>query len=284
MKSKRLKYFIRVLLSLVALYIIITKVDLSEAWFYLSRAKLHYILLAFASFFISKVIAAFRINRFYHTQGVEIPERLNLKLNFLGMFYNLFIPLVGGEGYKAYWIKKNYHASIKKILAAALLDRASGLAALALVTATFFMFSNFSIPYKPLVLLIVPIVYAVHYLVMHLFFKSFISAWISTHLLSVGVQLLQAATTFFVVMAIGIDDLIVEYVFVFLLASFAFILPMMGAREMAFVFGAEFLGLDMELSLAISLLFYLSLAFSSLLGSYFLLVPGSLQKDLATAE
>lgn len=283
MKSKPLKSIVRIVLSLAALGIILYKVDLSQAWFYLGRAQWGFVVLAFLSFFVSKVLAAFRINRFYRSQSIFLSEKLNLKLNFLGMFYNLFIPLVGGEGYKAYWIKKNHQAPLKKLVSAALLDRASGLAALVLITAVFFMFSSFQIAYKPWVLLAVPITYAGHYLVMRLFFRSFLSAWLSTHFWSVGVQLLQAATTFCVVMALGIDHQVLEYVFVFLLASFAFILPMIGAREMAFVFGAEYLGLDMELSLAISLLFYLSLALSSLLGAYFLLVPKSLEKEVATA-
>ncbi|MDZ7847764.1 MAG: hypothetical protein U5L96_13910 [Owenweeksia sp.] len=130
-----------------------------------------------------------------------------------------------------------------------------------------------------MVLLAVPLAYAVHYLVMRLFFKSFLSAWGRTHLLSIGVQLLQAFTTYFVIRALHIDQQIIDYLFVFMLASFAFVLPLIGAREMAFVFGAQYLGLDMEISLAISLLFYLSLAFSSLLGAYFLFVPESLEKE-----
>ena len=142
------------------------------------------------------------------------------------------------------------------------------------------MLSTYQLPYKPLFLLAIPLAYVGHYLVIHLFFKSFKSATLSTHLLSIGVQFLQALTTYFVAMALGIESNILDYIFTFMLASFAFVLPMVGAREMAFVFGADYLGLDMELSLAISLLFYLALAANSLLGSYFLLQPESLRKEL----
>ena len=68
-----------------------------------------------------------------------------------------------------------------------------------------------------------------------------------------------------------------EYVFVFMLASFAYVIPIVGAREMAFVFGSQQLGLNMELSLAIGLLFYLALAISSLAGYYFVIFPKSLK-------
>lgn len=280
MNKKNLKLIFRILLSFAGLYIILTKVDLGQAMSYLRDTNWIFVILAVLGFFASKVIAAFRINRFYQSQDLILHEKLNLKLSFLGMFYNLFIPLVGGEGYKAFWINRHFKIKVKKLVWSALLDRASGLAALILVTAIFFMFSSYELAYKPLFLLIVPLAYGVHYLVMHLFFKSYKSAIWSTHLLSIGVQALQALTTFFVAQALGIQNDIIDYIFTFMLASFAFVLPMVGAREMAFVFGAEYLGLNMELSLAISLLFYLCLASNSLLGSYFMLRPASLRKEM----
>ena len=280
MNKKVLKYAIRVILSVVALYIIISKVDLTQAWNYLQRAKWGYLILSFLSFFISKVIAAFRLNSLYRTQELILSEKLNLKLNFLGMFYNLFIPLVGGEGYKAFWIKKHFNVRVKKLVSSALLDRASGLVALCLLTVGFFWYSHYDIPYKPMFFLAVPLIYFGHWLVLRLFFKSFLPSWGITSIYSFFVQVLQAATTYFIILAIGIDQHILDYIFVFLLSCFAFVLPMIGAREMAFVFGADYLGLNMELSLAISLLFYLSLALSSLSGAYFVLVPRSLEKEL----
>ncbi len=284
MSKKTLKLIFRVALSLAALYLILLKVDLEQAWNYLQNAQWLFIGLAFLSFFISKVIAAFRLNLLYRTQDLRIHDRLNLKLNFLGMFYNLFIPLVGGEGYKVYWIRKHFTAKVKPLVWAALLDRASGLAALILVTGGFFMLSSYQLPFKPAFLLIIPLAYAVHFAVTHWFFRSYQPAWVSTHLLSLAIQLLQALTTFFVVLGLGIHNDMLDYIFVFMLASFAFVLPMVGAREMAFVFGAEYLGLNMELSLAISLLFYLCLAANSLLGSYFLLRPRSLRYELSLLE
>lgn len=278
MDAKKIKGLLRIILSLAALGIIIYKVDLKQAFYYLSSAHWLFVVLALLTFLISKVIAAFRINRYYFTQDLHISDKLNLKLSFLGMFYNLFIPLIGGEGYKAFWIKKRYPVELKKLVSAALLDRASGLVALVLLTAAFFMLSSFQVPYKTGFLILVPLAYVAHFFVLKLVFKSFVPAWQITSLLSIAVQALQALTAFFVVMALNIDQHQLDYVFVFLLASFAFVLPMIGAREMAFVFGADYLGLNMELSLAIGLLFYLSMAFSSLLGSYFVLFPKHLEK------
>lgn len=270
------------MLSIAALALILYKTDLQEAWFYLKSANWIFVVLALLTFLVSRVFGAMRINRFYATQGLQLSEKLNLKLYFLGMFYNLFIPLVGGEGYKVFWIKKRFEVRTKSLVTSALLDRASGLAALILLTGIFFMFSSFQLPYKPWTLLLIPIAYAVHYLVMRVAFKTYRPALSATHIHSLIIQALQVLTTYFVIKAIGVDENVVEYLFVFLLATFAFVLPLMGAREMAFVFGSEYLGLNMELSLAIGLLFYLCLALSSLMGSYFLMKPASLHKELQT--
>ena len=75
----------------------------------------------------------------------------------------------------------------------------------------------------------------------------------------------------------GIQDNAVDYLFIFLLSTYAYVLPIIGAREMIFVYGAAYMGLDPELSLAIGIIFYISLSLNSLFGAYFLYKP--LQKE-----
>ncbi len=282
--KKALKLILKVGLSLGAIFIIYQKVDVNEAMVYLRKTHWGYLFLGFLAFVGSKAFGAPRINRFYRSQGLVITDVLSTKLYFLGMFYNLFLPLVGGEGYKAFWLKKRYDVKVKTLVWSALLDRASGLVALVMLTVLFFMQSSFDLPYKWLALLLIPLTYLGQFLVMKWFFKSFVSAWLSTSLYSLGVQCCQAITVYLVVLSLGIDANILDYVFVFLLATFAFIIPMVGAREMAFVFGADYLGLNTEISLAIGLLFYLSMALTSLLGASFLLFPKSLEKHVQVAD
>ena len=280
MRKKSIKLLLRLLFSAAAIFIITRKVDINLAAEYLSQANFFFIFLALISYSVSKILAAYRINSLYQTQGLNLPNSLNIKLTFLAMFYNLFIPLVGGEGYKTFWINKRYNTSVKSLIWAALLDRGSGLAGLGIVTVLVFQFSEFVFPYSEFSLLLIPLVLIAHWLVNKFLFASFLTAWISTTVYSLLIQVLQALTAFLVVLALGIEVLQIEYVFVFMLASFAFVIPIIGAREMAFVFGSQQLGLDMELSLAIGLLFYLALAISSLSGYWFVLFPDSLNKEV----
>ena len=273
-KNKALKLILKLVLSAVAIYIIYNKVDFSKTLQYFGEANLLYLGLAVLAFFFSKLISAFRINQFYKTQNIELSETLNFKLYLLGMFYNLFIPLVGGEGYKVYWLNKRHDIKVKNLIWVSLLDRVSGIAALTALAALLFVFISFDMDYNWLGWLTIPLVYIGHYLFMHLFFKAYNSRWLKTSIQSLFVQIFQVATTFFILMALDVNGTtIVDYLFIFLLSCYAYVLPMIGAREMAFVFGAESMGLDMELSLAIGIIFYISLAINSLAGAYFLYKP-----------
>lgn len=273
-----LKFLLKLGLSALAIFLILRKVDLEEALANLSSANLGFILLAFSFFFISKVISAFRINALYHSRDMQVSQLLNGKLTFMAMFYNLFVPLVGGEAYKAYWLKKNYEYSAKVSLTAALLDRLAGMVALTALALIFFYFSAYTWEFKWLSFLAIPILYLAYYFGSKWIFPKFITAWTWTGIYSLMIQCLQVATVFTILHALHIEEQVIEYIFVFLLATFAFVLPLVGAREMAFVFGSEYLGLKMETSLAIALMFYLSVLSSSAIGMFLFLFEKNLRR------
>ncbi|MFY0643109.1 MAG: flippase-like domain-containing protein [Bacteroidia bacterium] len=277
-KNRRFKQVLRLVLGIVAIGIIVYKVDLPKAWNYVAEANGLYLFLALLSFFTSRFFAAFRINELYRTQELWISQLLNLKLYFLAMFYNLFIPLVGGEGFKAIWLNKRYKTKYKTLVSSAFLDRLSGVALLAVLSIIYAVWSSLKFPFnKNWLFVLIPVIFIGHLVFMKLLFKTFTSSWLRINMHSLIIQLLQVATTYFILVALGVTDQINDYLFIFLLSSFAFVLPMIGAREMAFVFGAESLGLNIELSLAVSVLFYLCTAINSLMGSYFLLFPQKLE-------
>ena len=158
-----LKFLLKLGHSALAIFLILRKVDLEEALANLSSANLGFILLAFSFFFISKVISAFRINALYHSRDMQVSQLLNGKLTFMAMFFNLFVPLVGGEAYKTYWLKKNYEYSAKVSLTAALLDRLAGMVALTALALIFFYFSAYTWEFKWLSFLAIPILYLAYY-------------------------------------------------------------------------------------------------------------------------
>ncbi len=269
---------LKITLSILAVYLISRKVNLNEVAVHFKSINVFYGVLAIFSFFISKIISAFRLNSYYKTQDIIVDEKINTKLYFNSMFYNLFIPLVGGEAYKVMWLRKNYNAEYKSLIWSALLDRGNGLVALIILSILFFNFYDNGFDWSVLTWAIIPVVLLGSLFVHKLFFKSWLPAFNKTTLLSIIVQVLQVVTIFLLIRAIGLESKNLEYIFIFLVSSFAYILPFLGARELAFVYGAEYLQLDNEISLTLSLLFYLVIAFNSLLGAIFFFIPIQKQK------
>lgn len=244
----------------------------------MKQANWLFLFFAFLSFFISKAFAALRINSYYRTQQLFLSEILNLKLNLIAIFYSLFVPMIGAEGFRVYWLRRNSTTKIKPLIWASLLDRISGVIALLCLAVLLLPFTGIPLPFKPLFLLAIPLMYAAYFITHQWLFKSFQAAWWKVSGYSVLVQILQIVCTFFILLSLHVDQHIIDYLFIFLISCLALVLPFIGAREMAFVFGSAFLGLDPDLSLTISLFFFLCSAVTSLGGLFFFLFPAFLVK------
>ncbi|UTW64584.1 flippase-like domain-containing protein [bacterium SCSIO 12741] len=272
-------FLLKLILGALAFYLIWRKVDIQKVGVYLQQANALYLVLAAAFFFLSKAVAAIRLNYYYASQGLNLSSGQGIRLNLLAMFYSLFIPLVGGDGYRVIWLKNRYGTPVKSLIWSSVLDRVSGVAALVALAALIFPATTFKGWFQWLGLLGIPVMYLVYYFVHRQFWRSYLPVWKSVNVAALIVQFLQVVCVVFILLALNVSDHQLDYLFIFLLASLAYMLPFMGAREMAFLLGAEYLGLDLELSLAISVLFYLALAGTSLTGISFLLFPSRLEVD-----
>lgn len=271
--KKLLSTIVKILLTVTAFYILYKKVDLNQVLDLMKNINPLFYILAVLSFLVSKIISAFRLNAYYRSQGLYITEIENTKIYYHAMFYNIIIPLIGGEASKIIWIKNNYNVATKSLVWSALLDRGGGLVALVILTVILYYFTSVSFPFSDWLFILIPLALIGSYLLHHLFFKTYKSAWFKVNILSIVVQLLQLSAAYFVVKSMNLDSLVIEYLFIFMLSSFAYMLPFIGARELAFVYGAEVIGLNEEISLTISLLFYTVIVINSLLGGIFFIFP-----------
>jgi len=273
-KSKKiLKLILKLVLSVVAIVLIFRKIDIDKVVEHFANADILYLVLAVFSFFVSKLVGSFRINNLYKTQGVFLDNWVNYRLYLAGMFYNLFIPLIGGEGYKIIWLKKKFDIKTKKLVWASLLDKVSGIMGLTFLVLILVNFISFELEYKWISIPLIVLAYLAHYFGVFLFFKSFLPSWVITSIQSIVVQFFQLMCAFLILLSLGVGAEIVDYLFIFLVSCYAYALPMLGARELAFVLGAEYMGLNIDLTLAIGIIFYLSLAINSIAGAYFMFKP-----------
>jgi uncharacterized membrane protein YbhN (UPF0104 family) len=102
--------------------------------------------------------------------------------------------------------------------------------------------------------------------------------WSITSIQSIGVQGAQSIATLGLVFALGQGSHWPDYLVLFLVSSVVAMLPITiggaGARELTFLYGAQFLDIHAEKAVAIGFLFYLISTAVSFLGIFF-----SFQKD-----
>src|SRR5829696_7825678 len=133
-----LKLLLKIAITVLCFWYISTKIDFARAWDAFRKADWWFLLLAILAFSFSKLLAAFRLNINFRNIRVLLPEWRNIKLYWLGMFYNLFLPgSISGDAYKVVLLNRRYKTSYKKTSTAVLLDRFSGVLALGVILSTY---------------------------------------------------------------------------------------------------------------------------------------------------
>jgi len=282
-----LKATLKILISSAALYYVFTKIEFSQVLKILSNVNYLLLFISLIFFVFSKIVSAWRLNYFFASAGIKLQNDSNLRLYLLGMYYNLFLPGgIGGDGYKVYILNKQFQMKIKDIFWAVMLDRVNGVFALFILASLMVPLLPFNSYYSLSALLLIPLNIFVYVLIKRKFFRLFYSVTVKTTLLSIGVQVLQLFSAVMILYAYGSSDNILAYLFLFLISSIVAALPFtiggIGSREITFLFGAKLLQLDINLSIALSLLFYIITLVVSFVGIYFSLNTKAL--DLKKAE
>ncbi|MDH3698995.1 MAG: flippase-like domain-containing protein [Flavobacteriaceae bacterium] len=280
---KQLLTALKILISLALLYFIFTKLPFKEISAVLKQARFEYLLLALLLFIISKSIASVRLNSYFHQIGAPLSELQNGKLYLQGMFYNLFLPGgIGGDAYKGYRIQQDFSTGTKKVVASLLADRLSGLLMLFILACAIALFIEHSIftTYSWAFPILAVLALGIFWWVNKRYFPSLFPVFWKSILLSTGVQLAQLVAVFCILLAfeIAIDKSL--YLFIFLVSSIVAVLPLtiggIGSREVVFLYGALWLGLEEDVSVSISLVFLAITALVSFAGLYYHLKPPQL--------
>lgn len=294
-KAKKLIVnLLKIAVSTAAIWWVLSKIEFKEVLTLFSNANYWYLAVALVLVAISYVLSGFRQNLSFRSTGAHISPALNLKLFWLGLFYNLFLPSgIGGDGVKVYLVNKYRQNGVKKNIGAMLVNRIAGLVAIGMITIFLYYFSGDEFKIGWIGWLCVPALYTFYYFVMKIFLKSFVPIHAGLFGWSLFLQLVQLVAAICILYSFNQFTNISEYLFVFFLSAVATALPItvggVGAREMAFVVLANILHLDRELAVALSVMFYILSAISSLGGIYWVFFPPfrkeSLQEEpLISAE
>ena len=271
--KKWLFLLLKIVVTGICLLYVIHKIDWSTSWKTFQRSNIFWLTAAALLIISSKIVAAFRLNIYYKCINVFLSATNNLRLYWLGMYYNVFLPGgVGGDAYKVIVLNKAYQHPVKLLTAAVLLDRVSGVAGIGVLTALYYFGVFQGTNYSWWLLVSVVPGLLVYYFIVKQFFPSFIKSFWSTFWMGLAVQLIQVVSVYCLLNALHLHGHDTEYILIFLLSSLVAFLPFtiggFGAREVVFIWGSKQFLLNQSESVCISLLFYLISVAISLPGIY----------------
>jgi len=273
--KRLLKLLLKIAVTIFCFWYISTKINFTDAKNAFLQSDWFFLFLAVLLLMLSKLFSAFRLNIYFSNISLRLPQWTNIKLYWLGMFYNLFLPgAISGDAYKVILLNRKYKASVKKTSSAVLLDRFSGLLALGLILSVYGIVVLEEKWYDLLLIAGALIAVLALYLIIRLYFKDFLPGFWPTFFWGLAVQLVQVICVYCILRALHIPLSQPEWIFIFLAAAVISVLPVslgggLGTRELVFVEGSKFFHLDPEKGVVISLLFYLISVIASAWGIYY---------------
>ncbi|MFY0591984.1 lysylphosphatidylglycerol synthase transmembrane domain-containing protein [Roseivirga sp.] len=277
--KKGLKLTLQIAIAAFAIYYVVDEIDVEELKSSLLKANIGWLLLALLAFNASKILSAIRLNHFFKAIEIRLSEIYNLKLYYLGMLYNQFLPGgIGGDGYKVYLLNKIYKKPVKQLLAATLLDRISGVVALGFLGCGLGLLGTAYDAlegYGFLLWLGLVLAFPAYYVMVHYIFPTYKKVSHITNIQAIGVQSLQVLCAFLILKSLGVETGYVDYFTLFLLSSVLAALPIslpggFGVRELTMTIGYEIFLLNESASVALASLFFLITLVSSLIGIAYL--------------
>ena len=269
------KTLLKISITGLSLYLVSRKVEFNDLKDAFNKANPIFLFLAFLAFVCSQLISSSRLNTFFKGIGLMLSEKYNFKIYLLGMFYNLFLPGgIGGDGYKIFLLRKTFGIKGRRLFQAIFFDRLSGLWALgSIISALVIFIPHLGIPnWAPVLLVAIGTI--AYYIVMRKFFADYSQQFVFSHLKAILVQSMQMVSVILLLYGLSYDGKFSPYLLMFLASSLVAIFPFtvggLGARELVFVYGAQYFELDQHLAVIISLLFYCISALLSFSGIYFI--------------
>jgi uncharacterized membrane protein YbhN (UPF0104 family) len=273
---KVLKLLLKIAVTILCFWYISRKIDFTKAKDAAMQANWWWLFLSVVAFAFSKFLASFRLNIYFKNIGIHLTQKKNLKLYWLGMFYNLFLPgAISGDAYKVVLLTRKYDVSYKKITAAVLLDRFSGLLALGLILSVYGVIVLDKQLYDIILISGSVLSVVALYVVVKYLFKDFIPGFWPTFFWGIAVQIFQVVCVYCILIALHLPLHQSEWIFIFLVAAVISVIPIslgggLGVREIVFQNGAGYFGIDPHIAVVISVLFYFSNLLSSVWGVYFI--------------
>jgi glycosyltransferase 2 family protein len=270
-KNKWPGLILKLLITVVCIWYVSKKIDFGELANTLGGANWWLLFTAIILYMSSKLVASVRLNIYFRNIGIQMTQLQNLKLYWLGLFYNLFLPgSITGDAYKVIRLTKLFGVPYKKTTSAVLLDRVTGLLGLSFVLAFYGMLVLENSLFIAILIAGAILATAASYLVIRKWFSYFLPGFWPTFFWGLVVQLFSNASAYAIIYSLGISEDVNKYLFIFLIAAIAAVLPLtlggLGAREIVFFELSKYFQLNEHTSVLIGFLVYITVVISSVWG------------------
>lgn len=276
-KNKWLGLLLKIVVTIICLWYVTTKIDLKQLFETLLNVKWLLFIVSIILYIISKIFASIRLNIYFRNINIHIPQVANFKLYWLGLFYNLFLPgSISGDAYKVIRLTKQFGVPYKKTTSAVLLDRLTGLLGLGFVLAFYGILVLDNELYIIGLVVAAILSTSITYLIIKKWFRDFFPGFWPTFFWGLVVQLFANASAYFIILSLGITHDLNKYLFIFLVASIAAVLPLtlggLGAREIVFLELSKYFHLNEHTSVLIGFLVYITVVISSAGGMIYVFI------------
>lgn len=279
MQKKQLLLTLKLAVIALAFAIIFHKADTDRIGHYLTSLHPLAFIAAYLLLNLAQLASAMRSRYYFNTAGIGLSRYFSIGLYYTGMLYNTLLPGgIGGDAYKIFLLGKLTGCPKLTALRLLLSDRASGLFILMMLAFAFALPANItSIIPLPLLVLAAIITIPGYIYSAKLLLKEPLSAALGAMPYSLIVQLANVAMVPVIIWGFAPEithsTAVSGYIFLFLVSSVLAVLPIsiggVGIRELAFMIGAKYLGLDAELGIALAMLFFIVTLITSLNGLFF---------------
>lgn len=302
--NKRLKFLLKIFVSLFFLVFIFHKLDFDKLSLVFSNIDVKFVFLVFFIGFINNILCGWRWwylnNKIYN---IKVPFWLTVKLYFMGGFFNLFLPTsIGGDVFKARYVYK-YTGKDLSSINSIVIDRLTGLVILVafsyigLILAKLFQinissqilmslfticiigilgFGFLVIEYKFRILKKIP-----KYHIVERLFVDIKKLWenkkyfIVSTLITILFQFLTISNSYFASLALNLDIHFIYFVIIVPIVALLTMIPISfsgsGIREASYISFFAFLGIASEKIVLIPLILFFTSVFFGLLGGRFYL-------------
>jgi len=269
--KKWLKAAAKILGSALCLYYLFTQIEWESIQEQLWAISLPGLLLASVFYLASHFLSVKRLGLHFSAENIELSYVRNLRLYFQGMFYSLFLPgIIGGDGYKMYWLKDRKEVPLKHSFRSLLIDRLNGLWALLLLAVVLICLIDLPFRLQLSAGIIIGTLYFAAHRILKFYFPQYLKVFFPASLYSGLIQTCLLLCIFCLLWGYGIEDNYLTYGLIFFAGALASVIPIsiggLGFRELTFLYGANYFGLDEGLAVSLSLLFYFITLAVSLIG------------------